>query len=90
MSDQLLIRIDEDLKRAFIASCKGQDQTASQVLRAFVRSYVAQNGQAPLFPVDRKLSGKEVKRRKSHEALAPGAKRTANQKAGGSGKGRGQ
>lgn len=34
------IRVDEQLRRDFTEACKSQDQTASQVLRNFMRGYV--------------------------------------------------
>ena len=44
----LTIRIDQELKAAFVATAKSQDRTASQVLRDFMRDYVKKNGQADL------------------------------------------
>jgi hypothetical protein len=45
------IRIDDKLRADFIAACRTKDLTAAQVLRNFMRDYVAQNplGQAELF-----------------------------------------
>ena len=40
----LRIRVDDALRRDFISTCKSQDTTAAQVLRAFMRSYVEQHG----------------------------------------------
>ncbi len=34
------IRVDEALRREITEACKSQDQTASQVLHNFMRSYV--------------------------------------------------
>lgn len=34
------IRIDDDLRSEFIQTCRVNDQTAAQVLRAFMRQYV--------------------------------------------------
>lgn len=34
------IRIDDDLRSEFIQTCRGNDQTAAQVLRAFMRQYI--------------------------------------------------
>lgn len=45
---QLAIRVDADLRAAFLGACKGQDQTAAQAVRAFMREYVAQHGQQSL------------------------------------------
>lgn len=39
----LRIRIDDDLRSEFIQTCRGNDQTAAQVLRAFMRQYVETN-----------------------------------------------
>jgi uncharacterized protein GlcG (DUF336 family) len=46
--DQLIIRIDTATKKAFITACHGQDRNASQVLRDYMRAYIAQHGQAQL------------------------------------------
>jgi len=43
------IRIEQELKDAFVATAKSQDRTASQVLRNFMRDYVKKNGQTDLF-----------------------------------------
>lgn len=40
----LRIRVDDALRRDFIETCKLQDTTAAQILRAFMRSYVEQYG----------------------------------------------
>jgi hypothetical protein len=40
----LRIRVDDSLRRDFIGTCKLQDTTAAQVLRAYMRSYVEQHG----------------------------------------------
>lgn len=48
----LRIRVDDRLRRDFISACKLNDQTASQVLRAFMREYVEttlDTKQQPLF-----------------------------------------
>jgi hypothetical protein len=36
----LRIRVENDLREAFLTTCKREDLTAAQVLRAFMRSYV--------------------------------------------------
>lgn len=36
----LRLRVEDELRKQFITACRAQDQTASQVLRAFMRSYV--------------------------------------------------
>ena len=40
----LRIRVDNDLRQAFLSVCKSEDLTAAQVLRAFMRSYIEQRG----------------------------------------------
>jgi hypothetical protein len=45
---QLVIRVDQNLKKAFITSCHQRDRNASQTLRDFMRDYVAQHGQTQL------------------------------------------
>lgn len=42
------IRVDEALRDAFVASCKGQDTTAARELREHMRKYVAKHGQREL------------------------------------------
>lgn len=39
----LRIRLEDDLRREFIATCKSKDSTAAQVLRSFMRTYIEQN-----------------------------------------------
>jgi len=36
----LRIRIDKDLREAFVGACRGHDLAASQVLREFMRTFV--------------------------------------------------
>lgn len=43
------VRIDPDLRDAFIAFAQGQDRTASQLIRDFMREYVKKHGQRELF-----------------------------------------
>lgn len=45
------ITLDESLHAAFLRSCEAQDRKGAQVLRDFMRRYVASNGQAEL-PLD--------------------------------------
>lgn len=47
----LRIRVENDLREAFLMTCKSEDKTAAQVLRAFMRTYVNQRGglQSELF-----------------------------------------
>ena len=40
----LRIRVENDLREAFLTTCKSEDLTAAQVLRAFMRSYVEHRG----------------------------------------------
>ncbi len=44
MEAGLRIRVDDALRRDFIAVCKAKDTTAAQVLRAHMRSYVKEHG----------------------------------------------
>lgn len=46
---QLPIKIDEDLKKAFINACHANDSTASQEIRKFIREYLNKNAQGQLF-----------------------------------------
>lgn len=39
----LRIRIDRQLREAFLAACKAEDKPAAQVLREFMRAYVEQS-----------------------------------------------
>ena len=41
--DELKIRLDCELKRAFMRACSKRDETASQAVRRFVREYVSEN-----------------------------------------------
>ena len=43
----LRIRIDDNLRSEFIQVCRGNDQTAAQVLRAFMRQYIEAGKQPP-------------------------------------------
>ena len=43
------IKIDDDLKKSFLEICKANDKSGSQVIRDFIRKYVAKNGQGDLF-----------------------------------------
>lgn len=46
--DQLKILVHGDLKAAFDVACKTQDQTMSQVLRAFMKEYVRAHGEGQM------------------------------------------
>lgn len=50
----LTVRIEDDLQAAFLAAAQSQDQTGSQLIRRWVREYVAQHGQARLFDQPKK------------------------------------
>ena len=39
----LRIRVERDLREQFLEACRAQDLPAAQVLREFMRDYVAQN-----------------------------------------------
>ena len=43
----LRIRVQRDLRERFIAVCQAQDKPAAQVLREFMRMYVAENEHEP-------------------------------------------
>jgi hypothetical protein len=48
----LRIRIERELRDAFVMACQSQDLQASEVLRAFMRSYTQQvNNQAGQLPL---------------------------------------
>lgn len=38
------IRVQRDLRERFLEVCRGQDKPAAQVLREFMRAYVAKHG----------------------------------------------
>lgn len=40
----LRIRVERDLRDQFLETCRSQDKPAAQVLREFMRNYVANNG----------------------------------------------
>lgn len=43
------IRLDADLKEAFVKTAKSIDRTGSQLIREFMRDFVRRYGQADLF-----------------------------------------
>lgn len=45
-------RVEADLKVAFVAACKGNDQTAAQVLRAAMRDYLKAWGPRAVISVE--------------------------------------
>lgn len=62
MESTYTFRVDADLKRAFELAAKGQDQTGSQLLRAYMRDYARKNAQADLIPVEVAPARKTTKR----------------------------
>lgn len=50
---QLPVKVDKDLKDAFIKCCKSQDSSASQELRKFMKDYVRKYSQQDLFLVQK-------------------------------------
>lgn len=48
METTFTFRVDADLKRSFEMAATTQDQTSSQLLRAFMRDYCAKHAQAQL------------------------------------------
>ena len=74
MSDATFtFRVDENLKAAFTNAAKAHDRTGAQLLRDFMRSYVAQQQEAQHY--DAWLAGKVERARASAEAntLVPAA-----------------
>lgn len=45
---RVVVRVPDHLRDSFVASCKGQDTTASQELRRFMRDYVKKHGQGEM------------------------------------------
>ena len=54
----LRIRVQRDLREEFLEICRAQDKPAAQVLREFMRDYVAENSMPGL---ERAASKREVK-----------------------------
>lgn len=44
----LRIRIQRELREQFLEACRVQDKPAAQVLREFIREYVAEHGEPSL------------------------------------------
>jgi hypothetical protein len=40
----LRIKVESDLREAFLMTCRQEDKTAAQILRAYMRTYVEQRG----------------------------------------------
>lgn len=55
------IRIDEELRRAFVEACREQDRPAAQVVREFMRRYVAGETEFPAPTVQPKVSTRNTK-----------------------------
>ena len=54
----LRIRIDRDLREQFLKACKEDDKPAAQVLREYMRQYVAERkGYVPMTQVPKKSDG---------------------------------
>lgn len=64
MSDQgsMTFRLPTELQAAFVAACKASDMSAAQVLRGFMREYVAQRAQLALPLTGAKGNGKGGKK----------------------------
>lgn len=48
LEQMLTVKVPAAMHKAFLRSCQSQDTTASREVRRFMRSYVAQHGQASL------------------------------------------
>lgn len=53
------IRIDEALRRAFLEACREEDRPAAQVVREFMRRYVAGDKESPAPTVQLKVNTKQ-------------------------------
>lgn len=56
------VRVEKDLREAFVAACRSEDRQASDVLREFMRSYADQRQggkQGSLFVAQPKKRGKD-------------------------------
>ncbi len=53
-------KVEVNLLNAFKSSCEGQDTTASQAVRKFMRDYVKKYGQADLF-TEREINAKRTR-----------------------------
>jgi hypothetical protein len=56
----LRIRVERELREEFLETCRAQDRPAAQVLRDFMRKFIASNGSAP----PRRAGKPAAKRRK--------------------------
>lgn len=55
------IRIDEELRRAFVEACREQDRPAAQVVREFMRRFVAGEIEFPAPTVQPKVNTEKTK-----------------------------
>jgi len=46
---QFAFRVEAPLREEFVRTCKSMDRPAGQVLREFMREFVSEHVQAPLF-----------------------------------------
>lgn len=53
----LRIRVDRNLRDAFLEVCRAQDKPAAQVLREFMRQYVVRHARVVQIPAAGKDSG---------------------------------
>lgn len=49
----LRIRVEHSLREQFVRTCRSQDKPAAQVLREFMREYVAVEGSTQASPAER-------------------------------------
>jgi len=55
------IRIDEELRRAFVEACREQDRPAAQVVREFMRRYIAGEAEQAAPAIYPKVSARNTK-----------------------------
>ena len=59
----LRIRVEKDLRERFLALCKKQDRPAAQIIREFMREYLAEHElndgkpQPPIKPIKKGVNG---------------------------------
>ncbi len=57
------IRIEPELREAFMTACRSHDMPAAQVIRSFIKDYVQQNqGAEPSVAKPKKLPAKVAKK----------------------------
>jgi hypothetical protein len=59
----LRIRVERNLRDLFLDTCRSQDKPAAQVLREFMRNYVANNGSGG--PAETARKGRRQNRRET-------------------------